>query len=161
MPRKLKRPYFTFFFSITVIFALALVASAIATLVSASSGPLALTALIGGSMWSGFAIGALFNWQSLTVFEDYLIFNSFGKKTKVFYRDIGEVEAVDSGVGAGADSVATLTLYVHHRSGGKTPLAMNLRLLGAKERVLLLRLIQEGGPSAHFNTRAKQVLRGK
>ncbi|RYX83429.1 hypothetical protein EON83_14665 [bacterium] len=157
LPRKLKRPYFTFFFILTSIFALALVGSAITALVSGANGILLLTALIGGSLWSGFAIGALANWQSLTVFDEHLVFNSFGRKTRVMYREISEVDVIALPASSNAGGIETLALHLHHRSGGKTPLKMNFKLIGAKERIFLLNLLKEVAPSAHMNSQAERL----
>lgn len=122
---------------------------------------MALTACIGAGLWCGFGIAALFSWQTVTVFDDYLLFNSFGKTTRVAYMDVKEAMVISSEDLEYISRTAFLTLYLHHKGEGKTPLAINLRLLGAHERVFLLQMLKRGAPNALFNERAEKVRLGR
>ncbi len=157
LPRQLKRPYFAFFRVFTIVYVLAVIVAAIVWLVSHSPDALALTAMIGGSLWVGFFMGVLFNWQSLTVFDDHLLFNSFGKKNTVLYKDIGEVKVEEPRNG----EVPMLTLFLHHQGQAKSPLKINLKLFSTSDRVLLLQLIKENGPHAHLNSLAEKIRQSK
>lgn len=157
LPRQLKRPFFIVFRVLTIVYVLAVVVAAVASLMSASRDAFVLTAAIGGAMWVGLAISALANWQTLTVFDDRLLFNSFGKKHTVFYKDVSEVNAQEAGEGY---AVPTLTLFLHHEGEAKNPLRINLKLFAASDRVLLMQLIKENGPNADLNALAEKVRRG-
>ena len=83
LPYKLRRPYFTFFAVFTVACLLTLAGVAL----FGSREGLMLTLLLVGPLWVGLSLGVVFNWQSLTLHADHLLFKHFWKKHWILYKD--------------------------------------------------------------------------
>lgn len=155
LPRKLKSPFLTFFFIFTLVYVLALGIAGGVWVMSDERAPFDLIGMLGGSIWVGFAIGACASWQILTICDNRLVFNSFGKKTTVFYKDVEGVEVIQKG--PQDENVETMTLYLSHRGRGKNPMILNLGLFGDKDRIFLLRLIKTSAPDARLNFLAEHL----
>ena len=163
LPRQLTRPFFVVFRVLTIVYVLLVVAAAIMSWAPALRhvrDVLLLTAIMGGAMWVGLAISAFANWQSLTVLDDHLLFISFGKKSKVLYKDVTSVN-VQKGGGESVRQIPTLTLFLHHQSEAENPLVVNLKLFAARDRVLLVELLKGNAPDAEFSDVAQEMLQKK
>lgn len=139
-----------FFVVFTILFALATVVLGIAFGING----LIISGLIGGSLWFGLAIGVIFSWQSLTLFEDHLLFGSLGGKHAISYSDIYEAEVVRR---LGRKTPPLLSLYVYHSSVGKSPQRINLKLFAAKDRAVLLNVIKEFSPEVRLTGEAEKI----
>lgn len=153
LPYKLKRPYFTFFAAFTFVCLLVLAG----VVLFGSRDGLLLTLLLVGPLWLGLSMGVVFNWQFLTLYGDQLLFKHYWKQYWVPYKDIQEVEVVET-VGARTGNV--ITLYLHHTGTSTSPLKVNLKLFSAGDRTILLKTIKDSAPAAHLNARAEEILTG-
>ncbi len=156
LPYTLKRPFFRFFTAFSVL----LVGAALLGWLLIGRGWLLLPLIFGGPLWFGFLMGVLFNWQSLSLRPDCLAFNSFGHKYAVPYQSIREVAAVLD-VQQGYQGMNTLTLFLHHEGEAKSPLQVNLKLFGARERIFLMNVIAQHAPQAQLNDLARRIQAGQ
>ena len=117
-----------------------------------------LVALFGGSLWFVMAIILLCNWQVVTLFEDHLTFVYYGKKHTAFYRDIRNIKATQGMRGIDGP-IALPTLFVHQEKEAK-PLKINLSIIAARDRTILVKVIAERAPDAQLDYDAKEILQG-
>lgn len=151
LPYKLRRPYFTFFAAFTVACLLTLAGVA---LFSGQEG-LLLTLLLVGPLWVGLSLGVVFNWQSLTLHTDQLLYKHFWKKHWVLYKVIQGVEVVET---VGSRTGVIMSLYLHHTgTTAPSPLKVNFKLYSAGNRTILLKVIKDAAPGALFNDQAEEI----
>lgn len=154
LPYTLKRPFFRFF----KVFSCLLLLIALGMGLAMHRDGLLLALLFGGPLWFGLSMGVVFNWQSLSLLSDRLVFHSFGKTYPVLYRDIRQAEAIlETSIKGGN----VLTLRLHHAGEEKSPLQINLKLFGSRERQILLRVIRQLAPQAQLNHLAQQIQNGE
>ena len=153
LPRKLERPLNPVLRILAPIYVVVLLLMAFTGSELGSFHDLKVVALWGGGMLLIFGVGVFFGWQSLTVFDDHLVFETRKTQTTEFYRDVSEVKPFFTQDGPRHVSLMLMKLY--HRGEGKNPLLIDLQSFKARDQALLLELIKQNAPDATFNALAE------
>lgn len=152
LPYRLRRPFVTFFrrYSLAV-----LPVSLLAGLLGGTV--LFLTALlIGASFWLGLCFAALAARQSITIYDDRLLFELAGRRHVVSYRDLSWVDVELVGWYS-----FRFWLWVAYTGAENRPLSVNFELFARRDRMFLLKSIAASAPHVALNEMAKDLAAGK
>jgi hypothetical protein len=159
LPYTLRRPLIAFFRVLTWAWLLSSLGAALlipTPLVGGVAG-FVLVFVVGGSLWLGIAISAACSRQSITLYDDRLELQSFGRAFTLEYRDVVNLNVECTTTGR----TVTLTLFVEVAAGRPTLPEVNLMLFAARDRALLLNTLSARVPNLQLNEAARQVQAGR
>jgi CRISPR-associated Cas5-like protein len=146
LPYTLRRPFFTFFRRFS--YALLPVAAVVGALTNGVGFLLIL--LLEAALWIAFGLAVYLRRESITVYNDRLLFHFYGKQHSVLFGDIRWVDVFRY-------SYSGRVMWIAWQGAEDRPLRVTLDLFPAKDRRFLLGTIARLAPQAPLNAMAHDM----